>query len=449
MNKSQEVVAVVCQGWFDSDPRHGYWASSLRATGWRVIEVEVVDEPAGFRNLASVEPRGDRVTVRVSHSTVRINDAIPADSLTGRFIRLSEGIAHQGIAMVKMMGLTPRLVVANDLLIGRSALDEWPESEMIYDAHESFIASFDVLNTQPMSHAEREFWIRAEREVMRQSMLTLTVSPGLATYQEVITGEKSLSLPNFCPLNEQRVSILNQVGPVQFVFIGRHDPHRGLENLVSSWNFNPSVATLDLYLPLGPGRRKLERLAKSCRGEIQFKEAVSPVEIISTIASYDVGVIPYEYPYPYSESSPNKFGEYLSAGVAILANRQGFTGALIDQFALGELFNWKSHDSYVSAVQKLSERDYLAEKRLNVRRAFENELNWDYVVRPVVVRIEESLSGIRRENKMAPFGVHALTESFGLAVSIRSWVSHQIIRVLRQIPFLRSVIVAVHSLIMR
>lgn len=449
IEKLQKLALVVSQGWFEDDPRHHHWSSTLRSVGWRVIEVEVLDEPISICELIGADLCGDRLTVKVDRSAVSIDTSIPAVTSTGRFVRSSDAVVVRGLALVRSMGFVPRLVVANDLYAGRGAVREWPNSTVVYDAHESFVASFDMLNTQPMSANERSYWMGAERQVMLNSRVNVTVSPGLASHHEGIIGVESLVVPNFYPRIAGRTSEESRSGPVRFVFVGRVDPHRGIECLVGSWDVKPSVATLDVYVPDGPGRRYLERLAASGPGRVRFRDAVNPAMIIDTVASYDVGVIPYDYPHPYSEASPNKFGEYLAAGVAVMANRQGFTSEIIQGFGLGEIFDWRDERSFSLAIRRLSARDHLMGIRRRVNRAFESELNWDVAVREVIDELKMACPIDESENAVINVGFVAHREKFGLTVVLRSWVIRAGLWTVRRSSVARSLVSGLLSLTAR
>ena len=449
MEGLQKLALVVSQGWFNNDPRHQLWSTTLRSVGWRVIEVEVVDEPVGFRDLIGADMCGDRLTVRVDRAAASIDPSVPTVTSTGRFIRSSDAVVVRGVALVGSMGFVPRLVVANDLHAGRGAVREWPGSTVVYDAHESFVASFDMLDTQPMSADERSYWVGAEREVMLGSEVNVTVSPGLASHHEKTIGVGSRVVPNYYPRTMGRTAEASQSGPVRFVFVGRFDPHRGIDRLAGSWDVDPSVATLDMYLPDGPGRRYLEKIAGTGPGRARFKDAVDPAKIIDTVASYDVGVIPYDYPHPYSEASPNKFGEYLAAGVAVMANRQGFTSGVIERFGLGAIFDWDDASSFESAIRRLGSRDCLTEIRENVAHAFESELNWDVAVRPVIEELEmvHQAEGSGGVGVMADLHTHR--ERFGPTIALRSWVIRAGLRTVRRSKAARSLVSRLHLLVVR
>ncbi|NBO54870.1 MAG: hypothetical protein EBU84_09805 [Actinobacteria bacterium] len=436
----QNLALVVSQGLFHNDPRHQLWATTLRTIGWQVIEAEIIDQPNAFRQLISAMTHGDLISVRVDRTAAAVDLTIPASSSTGRFLRSSDAVVRRGANVLRAMGVEPNLVIANDLLAGRAAILEWPKSTIVYDAHESFVASFDMLPTQPLQIAERSYWTNAEREVMLCSTLNVTVSPGLSTFQKSETGVGSLVVPNYFSKKNLAKVQTRDLRPVRFVFIGRHDRHRGIEKLVEAWNVNPTFATLDVYVPGRQSRRLLERLTGRGHGFTKFYDAVHPSQIIETVSRYDVGVIPYDYPYPYSEASPNKFGEYLAAGVALLVNRQGFTAPIINKYGLGEIFEWDKEGSIHSAIQRLCDLDHLAEVRRNVQHAFELELNWDIAVQSVILELERVCPSRESSDALSSTNILTYSERFGLPFALWSWIVRLGLRMVRRSGTMRTLV---------
>jgi hypothetical protein len=168
--------------------------------------------------------------------------------------------------------------------------------------------------------------------------------------------------------------------PISFVLIGRADPHRGLEQLVESWDFPETLATLDLIMPETPQRRRLEvhssKVQRKNSGP-RFTAGVSPEQMIQVLSLYDVGILPYDYPYPYSFASPNKFGEYVAAGLTVLANDQPFVAEQVESHSIGQVFSWRKPDDFDRSVHILTNREHLSDLTENVKTAFRMSLNWE------------------------------------------------------------------------
>jgi hypothetical protein len=114
--------------------------------------------------------------------------------------------------------------------------------------------------------------------------------------------------------------------------------------------------------------------------------------MVSVLRSYDVGILPYNYPYPYSHASPNKFGEYIAAGLVVLASNQPFVASQINQFGVGRVFDWNNENEFLMGVYGLSRGDNLKVFKSNVDKAAMNFLNWEAAGNSVLQFIYDSTS---------------------------------------------------------
>lgn len=143
--------------------------------------------------------------------------------------------------------------------------------------------------------------------------------------------------------------------------------------------------------------------------------AVRPDQMVKTLSFYDVGILPYKYPYPYSHASPNKFGEYVGAGLAILANDQPFITEQVSKYSLGHIFDWKTPNEFLASVRSLSDPVNLDEINENVRTAFETSLNWEsagmqvwrFIVDTKSTRVRPDVSELSRSDEVSQFSEKA------------------------------------------
>jgi hypothetical protein len=295
-----------------------------------------------------------------------------------RLARMLYGVSHDSVA-----GLKPTLVVANDLLGALLAQTLWSDSEswIIYDAQEVFTDSYDLLGGPTFTDKERRAWIDLESLVCKQSDLVVTISPGIAELYQSRHGVVCEVLPNYVPIDKAETrEFEGGQHPTRFVLIGRADPHRGLEQLVESWDFPETLATLDLIMPETLQRRRLEAHSTQIQRQNsgpRFVDGVSPERMIKTLSFYDIGILPYDYPFPYSHASPNKFGEYVAAGLAVLANDQPFVTQQVESHAIGQVFSWKKSGDFARRVNSLSQPNQLVGLAQKVEAAFNTSLNWE------------------------------------------------------------------------
>lgn len=374
---------------FAADPRHEYWVESLERWGFATTRAEVIDSTANTLIALQLTRQIDVLSAGSNrHSSLTdgwLSDlAAVTSSPLGRMLL---GRLRRQVEAGRLLAAhypSPDLIVANDLFGALIACLCWSSTEVtvIYDAQELFTDSFEMLEGPKFTAAEKSAWISVETDVCRRVAGTVTVSEGISCIYAERHGADCFVVPNFVP-REDHVDYPPSGGPRRFVFIGRPDPHRGLEKLVRAWDFPPEEATLDLYLTGGLQTKALMRLSgtriRRFSGPV-FRKPVSPDEIVKTLAAYDVGVVPYEYPYPYTHASPNKLGEYLAAGLALIANDQEFSGNLVKTRGLGRVFDWRRRGSFENAVREMSMPNVFLESRESVRAARESEVNWDEAV---------------------------------------------------------------------
>lgn len=397
------VVLAPCP--FNADPRHGYWADQLRHERFRVSEVEVVENPLGWRNTAEMRLRGPRLSLFSSLPTdsqtfvsVMLRE-MTTDTSTGQYLKNQFLRTVAAVDLAAAVLLSSDLVIANDLAGAAAAVATCvvPGPKIVYDAQEIFTDSYDLLSGQPLSEAERRAWIRLETEVVRRVEQVVTVSPGIADLYDLRHDRRPAVLPNYVP---ERMfldgDLFREQRPVRFVFLGRADPYRGLEELIDNWDFDPAVVTLDLFIPQSSAKRELVRRAGRARRNFAgpvFREPVEPDQIVKVLSRYDIGVLPYSYPAPYDQASPNKFGEYVAAGLAILANRQPFTSAVIERWNIGQVFEWRDFDSFKNAVAISLNPTTRLKWREHVYQARLEEISWDKAFKSAVgFNIEDTSS---------------------------------------------------------
>lgn len=382
------VVLAPCK--FDLDPRHQYWFDSLTKIGLNVLKVEVLDSIDELDIARSCELSGVLLTASsnrrmISEDMRKLNGVtdVPAVTPVGKFLKSRLSRTLHAISKEELVELQPCVVVANDLL-GMILADKlWgsSKSKLIYDAQEIFTESYDLLPGPKLNGAERKGWINLETAVCKSADLVVTVSPGIADFYKSRHMVDCEVIPNFVPLGQSKIrSKGTGENPVKFVVIGRADPYRGLENLVKSWDFSSDIARLDLIMPDTRQRRALERVSSSVErqhGGPNFCPPVRPDEIVAVLANYDVGIIPYDYPYPLSHASPNKFGEYVAAGLAVLTNSQPFVRHQVEQYQIGRVFSWGIDDDFQSQVGELLDPEVLRVASENSMKAFTQSLNWE------------------------------------------------------------------------
>jgi glycosyltransferase involved in cell wall biosynthesis len=360
----------------------------LNENGYDVLNLEVLDSARHWANrrelfstenivsaFAATEVKPNQLPPFLRRLTERMDTSTGA-FLANRVLRYLNAVDHDALRELDV-----DLVIANDLVGVVLAQFLWGEKsiDVVYDAQEIFTDSYDLLDGESLSVLERNLWINIETHLCQCSRGVVTVSPGIAELYRRRHQIDATVIPNFVP-KIRHIDPVEKSGPVKFVFVGRAEPHRGLEQLIREWDYSAHVATLELIIPDGQYKSHLIDMTNSRKRQLdgpKFREPIEPWEIVETLSNFDVGVLPYNYPYPYSEASPNKFGEYIAAGLAILSSNQGFVSEVVTNKSLGRVFSWQDRSSFGIATESLFDRTTLQACIDAVVVARGEELNFD------------------------------------------------------------------------
>lgn len=287
----------------------------------------------------------------------------------------------------------PSIVVANDLVSGFAAVIAFQGSGtvVIYDAQEGLFSSQYQLDPS-FFNSHLHLFDEIERFVVQSAHLTTTVSSGLSAVLSKKFDNKVVSVPNFVPQRQfiDLESSLSQPTEVtRGVFVGNAAPRRGLIELITLWLNLDSKSELHLYIPRSDGRTEIEDHLSSynkhkARKFIHLHEAVPVESLIKTMTQYDFGIVPYDYYFPLNHCSPNKFGQYIAAGLPILTNFQPFLAETVLHHQIGEVFSLRDNASFRRAIKRLETPAIQANYRANILRVRDEVFTWESAASPTV-----------------------------------------------------------------
>lgn len=422
MEKNKFDVAVISPVRFESDPRHIWWLESFTKNGYRSGFIESCSEKAFIFNrktkkfhdlviLSSNLAKHNGISTSVSQDfaisnfekiensnlknilkiLIRDSKTLPSVYSANQIIRILAGLQYS------QEFIEPNLIVANDLVTAVAVLLVYgKEKAIIYDAQEIFTDMWDSSSYGSLNLQERRLWIQLETLVCQEVCKVVTVSPGISTLYKNRHAVDTFVIPNFMPI--ENYSIKHKEDPhINFIFMGNIAPNRGVLKLVEDWsNLKVNNITLDLYIPFSRSYLKLKKQLKNLNfsqsSRIRLLRAVKESKMINILGKYDVGIIPYDYPYPYNHCSPNKLGQYISQELAILANNQPYISNIICEFKIGEIYKSNDEKSFFQSVQLLSDRKHVNELRANSKKNYLSELNWDHYFKKLLLS-ESSLIG--------------------------------------------------------
>jgi glycosyltransferase involved in cell wall biosynthesis len=117
-------------------------------------------------------------------------------------------------------------------------------------------------------------------------------------------------------------------GTLRFVYIGSHDPDRQLEVVIAGIQQAIRAGAEARFDFIGGSEQEVTRLREypdtrdaEQTGRLAFHEKVPRSTLMSRLRDYDIGITLIPPTSLYREASPTKLGEYMGAGLAVLASR--------------------------------------------------------------------------------------------------------------------------------
>jgi glycosyltransferase involved in cell wall biosynthesis len=273
------------------------------------------------------------------------------------------------------------LIHCHDLWVLPSAatLSLFKNTNLLYDAHE-YYPGLEIFLKRPI----RKFlWSCAERLSMPVVDVLVTISKHHAKlYNMRFPKFNDVKVIRNLPKYETPSALLNDKLLIKkekmIVCHGHFKPGRGLENLLAA-----VARTKDLHLLLiggGELKTKLETFIhlNKLNTRIHLKDYVQTDLLISFISQADVGVVLFEPTnLNYASALPNKFFEYIMAGLPVLASNIESLKEIIDIYDIGLTVNPLSIHSIVEGVNNIFSDQNRLNKFKNNTKIAAQELCWE------------------------------------------------------------------------
>jgi glycosyltransferase involved in cell wall biosynthesis len=198
----------------------------------------------------------------------------------------------------------------------------------------------------------------------------VTLIRNIPTYQPV---SKSDRLRRYLNLNpEVRIAL----------YQGNLQPNRSLERLIYAASFlDPDIVIVMMGPDKEPTRSQLEALIASEKVADRVK-IIPPApyhELLDWTSSADIGLTIFtpNYSPNIRMTLPNKFFEYLMAGLPVLSSSIEAIAELIEAYDVGQVVTSLTPKDVGAAINSLfKDRSSLARMRRNALEATRNEFNW-------------------------------------------------------------------------
>jgi len=150
------------------------------------------------------------------------------------------------------------------------------------------------------------------------------------------------------------------------VYTGTHGTANGLDAVLDAASVLKKMGRANIKLLLiGEGKLKarlVDRATTEGLTNVVFHDSVSKYRIADLLRSADVGMqILANVPAFYYGTSPNKFFDYVAAGLPVLNNYPGWVASLIDEHRCGKAVTPENPQAFAEALVEMADNPAMLE----------------------------------------------------------------------------------------
>jgi hypothetical protein len=263
-------------------------------------------------------------------------------------------------------------------------------SKLVFDAHEY----------SPLQYEQRKNWwvIRGQIEYFLHKY-SARIDAGITVVQPIADrywqefGYQSIVIMN-APAGPQITPHPLDPQHIRLIHHGGASPARHLEIMIETIARCDDRYSLNFMLmPNQPSYLiQLKRLAeKIAPGRVFFHDPVRPEQIVNQITTYDIGFFPLPPTnYNYYIALPNKFFDFIMAGLAVVIGPSPSMAALVEKYGCGKVASSFEPDDIAQVLNQLSCAEISAMRQAANRAA--SVLNADHEL-PKLIGIFNRLIG--------------------------------------------------------
>lgn len=235
----------------------------------------------------------------------------------------------------------------------------------------------------------------------RSAHKCVALSPGIqkGIERRGVKAEKIALIPNGCDIDIFGATNITPTRPAGVseqdlvaVFTGTHGQANGLDAVLQAAEVLQNRGRGDIKIVLiGDGKLKPGLVAQAQEKDLKnvvFLDPVPKAELASLIAGADIGVqCLANIPAFYYGTSPNKFFDYIAAGLPVLNNYPGWLADMISESECGFVVPAENPEAFAKALEMAAENrtaltkmgknaQNLAKRRFNRADLAENWVAW-------------------------------------------------------------------------
>jgi len=179
------------------------------------------------------------------------------------------------------------------------------------------------------------------------------------------------------------------------VHLGQMKKNRGCENLILAMKLVPKAHLV--FLGFGPLEVKLRELVASnnLQSSVHFLPAVPPRAVHTALKGATIGVTMLEDTcLNHRFALPNKFFDYIHAGLPILSSNLKEVAALVEQYELGLTTDPSDPNGIAQAINQMIDSPSLTDWGQNAVRTSET-FSWDKATQRFMHEINRIFSSLR------------------------------------------------------
>jgi hypothetical protein len=271
----------------------------------------------------------------------------------------------------------------------------YPQCRIVWDEHEIGIIP-------PLRHGQAKVaeavdaFVSVSEPIMEHQTRHLPALKG-----------KGFCVPNI-PTASQPLSPQRACVPIRWVIVGMESPHliSGLRNFLRVWQRHaPKHCLLDCFIMQNShlAYQQSQAFKDTAVPNVSFRKPLSHDLLAQELRSYDVGVVPYALQGLFRQASPNKVGEYIHAGLAVLLNADlEWYGQIVTDLGCGMVVNLFNDEAAGVAVRQLADPEFVTTLKQRACRAAAMSWNYEAKVNPVflhLAQVSTAQKGLTTESK--------------------------------------------------
>lgn len=170
------------------------------------------------------------------------------------------------------------------------------------------------------------------------------------------------------------------------VFLGNFGKQFDFESIIEASNLLKNNEKIKFIL-CGTGTQ-LDDVKNRGAENMIFPGWIEKEQILSLSANSNLGIAPYINSMNYTQNTPNKFGEYLSASLPILVSVSGSMENQLNKYKCG--YRYRNGPELVNLINNyFNNRDKLSNHSRNARQLYEQQYNGDIAYNNMLEYLKE------------------------------------------------------------